>query len=83
MKDDNKVLTPDGKVLDRSKQTYLSGQEAQDVKDTIAGRKREREDRVAKSKEVISEIYENQKRVDKTRTDGEFYYILEDDGESA
>lgn len=78
---DNKVLTPDGKVLDRSKQVYLSGQEAQDIKDTIAGRKKEREDRVAKSKEVISEIYENQKRVDKTRTDGEFYYILEDDGE--
>ncbi len=78
---DNKVLTPDGKVLDRSKQTYLSGQEAQDVKDTIAGRKKEREDRVAKSKEVVSEIYENQKRVDKTRTDGEFYYVLEDDGE--
>ena len=78
---DNKVLTPDGKVLDRSKQTYPSGQEAQDVKDTIAGRKKERGDRVAKSKEVISEIYENQKRIDKTRTDGEFYYVLEDDGE--
>ena len=78
---DNKVLTPDSKVLDRSKQVYLSGQDAQDVKDTIAGRKKEREDRVAKSKEVVSEIYENQKRVDKTRTDGEFYYVLEDDGE--
>nr|DAG99946.1 MAG TPA: Structural protein [Crassvirales sp.] len=78
---DNKVLTPDGKVLDRSKQVYLSGQDAQDVKDAIAGRKKEREDRVAKSKEVVSEIYENQKRVDKTRTDGEFYYVLEDDGE--
>lgn len=78
---DNKVLTPDGKVLDRSKQAYLRGQEAQDVKDAIAGRKKEREDRVAKSKEVISEIYENQKRVDKTRTDGGFYYVLEDDGE--
>lgn len=75
---DNKVLTPDGKVLDRSKQTYLNDQ---DVKDTIAGRKKEREDRVSKSKEVISEIYENQKRIDKTRTDGEFYYVLEDDGE--
>lgn len=78
---DNKVLTPDGRVLDRNKQKYLSGQEAQDVKDTIAGRKKEKEDRVAKSKEVVSEIYENQKRVDKTRTDGEFYYVLEDDGE--
>ena len=78
---DNKVLTPDGKILDRNKQRYLSGQEAQDVKDAITGRKKEREDRVAKSKEIISEIYENQKRVDKTRTDGEFYYVLEDDGE--
>lgn len=78
---DNKVLTPDGKVLNRSKQVYLSGQEAQDVKDAIAGRKKEREDRVAKSKEIISEIYDNQKRVDKTRTDGKFYYVLEDDGE--
>ena len=78
---DNKVLTPDGKVLDRSKQIYLSGQDAQDVKDTIAGRKKEREDRVVKSKEVVSEIYENQKRIDKTRTDGKFYYVLEDDGE--
>lgn len=78
---DNKILTPDGKVLDRSKQVYLSGQDAQDVKDAIAGRKKEKEDRVAKSKEIVSEIYENQKRVDKTRTDGEFYYVLEDDGE--
>ena len=78
---DNKVLTPDGKILDRSRQIYLSGQEAQDAKDTIAGIKKEREDRVAKSKEVISEIYENQKRVDKTKTDGKFYYVLEDDGE--
>ena len=78
---DNKVLTPDGRVLDRTSQKYITGQEAQDVKNTIAGRKKEKEDRVAKSKEVISEIYENQKRVDKTKTDGEFYYILEDDGE--
>ena len=78
---DNKVLTPDGKVLDRSKQVYLSGQEAQNVKDIITGRNKGREDRIAKSKEVVNEIYENQKRVDKTRTDGEFYYVLEDDGE--
>lgn len=78
---DNKVLTPSGRVLNRSNGQYLEGQEAQDVKDIIAGRKKEREDRVAKSKEVVSEIYENQKRVDKTRTDGEFYYVLEDDGE--
>lgn len=78
---DNKVLTPNGKVLNRTTQKYIEGQEAQDVKDVITGRKKEREDRIAKSKEVVSEIYENQKRVDKTRTDGEFYYVLEDDGE--
>lgn len=78
---DNKVLTPSGQVLDRTTQKYITGQEAQDIKDAIAGRKKEREDRVARSKEVISEIYENQKKVDKTRTDGEFYYILEDDGQ--
>lgn len=78
---DNKVLTPSGRVLNRSNGQYLEGQEAQDVKDAIAGRKKEKEDRVAKSKEVIGEIYENQKRIDKTRTDEEFYYVLEDDGE--
>ena len=78
---DNKVLTSDGKVLDRSKQVYLSGQEAQDVKDTIVGRKKEKEDRITKSKKVIGEIYENQKRVDKAKTDEEFYYVLEEDGE--
>lgn len=76
-----KALLPDGRVFDRNTKSYVVGQEAQDVKDTIAGRKKEKGDRVAKSKEVISEIYENQKKVDKTRTDGEFYYILEDDGE--
>ena len=79
---DNKVLTPDGNVLDRNKQRYLRGQEAQDVKDTIAGRKKEREDRVAKSKEIISEIYENQKRVEKPWTDGEWLYGLEEVGEA-
>lgn len=78
---DNKVLTPNGQVLDRTSQKYITGQEAQDVKDTIAGKKKEREDKVAKSKKIISEIYENQRRIDKTRTDGEFYYVLEDDGE--
>ena len=70
-----------GQVLDRTSQKYITGQEAQDVKDTIAGKKKEREDKVAKSKKIISEIYENQRRIDKTRTDGEFYYVLEDDGE--
>lgn len=40
---DNKVVTPDGRVLDRNKQVYLSGQEAQDVKDAINGIKKKEE----------------------------------------
>lgn len=78
---DNKVLTPNGKILDRNRQIYIEGQEAQEVKDIITGRKIEREDRAIKSREIVGEIYENQKRVDKTRTNEESYYILEDDGQ--
>ena len=73
----NKVLLPSGQVLDRGTQKYLTGKEAQEVKDKIAGRERT----VRDSKKVIAQIAENQKKVDKTRTDGEFYYILEEDGQ--
>lgn len=73
----NKALLPSGQVLDRGSQRYLTGKEAQEVKDKIAGRERT----VGDTKKVIDQIVENQKRVDKTRTDGEFYYILEEDGE--
>lgn len=73
----NKILLPSGQVLDRGTQKYLIGKEAQEVKDKIAGRERT----VGDSKKVIAQIAENQKKVDKTRTDGEFYYILEEDGQ--
>lgn len=73
----NKVLLPSGKVLDRGTQKYLEGKEAQDVKDKLAGRKKTS----TNSKKVIAQISENQKRVDKDRTDGEHYYILEEDGQ--
>ena len=73
----NKILLPSGQVLDRGTQKYLTGKEAQEVKDKIAGRERT----VGDSKKVIAQIDENQKKVDKTRTDGEFYYILEEDGQ--
>ena len=73
----NKILLPSGQVLDRATQKYLTGKEAQEVKDKIAGRERT----IGDSKKVIAQIAENQKKVDKTRTDGEFYYILEDDGQ--
>lgn len=73
----NKILLPSGQVLDRGTKKYLTGEEAQEVKDKIAGRERT----VADSKKVIAQIAENQKKVDKTRTDSEFYYILEEDGQ--
>lgn len=73
----SKILLPSGQVLDRGTQKYLTGKEAQEVKDKIAGRERT----VGDSKKVIAQIAENQKKVDKTRTDGEFYYILEEDGQ--
>lgn len=73
----NKILLPSGQVLDRGIKKYLTDKEAQEVKDKIAGRERT----VADSKKIIAQIAENQKRVDKTRTDSEFYYILEEDGQ--
>jgi hypothetical protein len=78
---DNKVITPSGKVLDRTTQRYLSDEEAQRVKDAIVGRNSEREARLQEAERVISDIEENQKNVDKNRTDGEYYYVLEEDGE--
>lgn len=78
---DNKVITPSGKVLDRTTQRYLNDEEAQRVKDAIAGRNSEREARLQEAERVISDIEENQKNVDKNRTDGEYYYVLEEDGE--
>ena len=73
----NKILLPSGQVLDRGTQKYLTGKEAQEVKDKIAGRERT----VGDSKKIIAQIAENQKKVDKARTDSEFYYILEEDGQ--
>lgn len=78
---DNKIITPEGRVLDRNTGKYLTGEEAQRIKDKIAGRDEEAKNRVAKSKKVVAEIYENQKKVDKTRTDSNYYYVLEDDGQ--
>ena len=78
---ENKIITPKGDVLDRNTGHYLSGEEAQRIKDKIAGRRRETENRIAQSKRVIADIYENQKKVDKARTDKDYYYILEEDGQ--
>lgn len=70
------VLLPNGKVINRNTGQYVTGSEADNFKQKLSGRKQT----VADSRKVIDQIAENQGKVDKTRTDGEFYYILEDDG---
>lgn len=78
---ENKIITPNGDVLDRSTGHYITGDEAQRIKDKIAGKNKETESRIAQSKRVIADIYENQNKVDKARTDKDYYYILEEDGQ--
>lgn len=71
------TLLPNGKVLNRNTGQYVTGAASDKFKQKLADRKKT----VTDSKKVIDQIAENQAKVDKTRTDGEFYYILEDDGE--
>jgi hypothetical protein len=71
------TLLPNGKVLNRNTGQYVTGAASDKFKQKLADRKKT----VADSKKVIDQIAKNQSKVDKTRTDGEFYYILEDDGE--
>lgn len=78
---DNKVITPSNKVLDRTTQQYLSGNAAQSVRDILSGKAQEREAALARSRQTIDKIMQNQERVDKTKTDGEYYYIMEEDGQ--
>ena len=85
---DNKVITPSNQVLDRSTGRYLQGEEAQKVRDTISGKSstsnpvsEEAKAKKDKAKAIVAEIYKNQAKVDKTRTDNKYYYILEEDGE--
>lgn len=74
---DNKVVTPEGRVLNRTTGKYLTGEAAQKVKDDIANRNKQ----IADSEQVLQEIQANQVKVDKGRTDSEYYYIQEEDGE--
>lgn len=77
---DNKVITPQGRVLDRNTGRFLPDSEAQKIKDKIANRGKVADNNAIADK-VVADIYENQKKVDKSRTDDTFYYILEEDGE--
>lgn len=78
---DGKIITPSGRVLDRKSQKYLTDNKSKKIKDIIAGRNKTGLEKAKKIDKIVSQINENQKRVDKTRTDGEFYYVLEDDGQ--
>lgn len=77
---DNKVITPSGRVLDRTTGKYLTGTEAQTIKDKIAGIAKSNEERKAQTDIIKGRIYEDQKKVDKERTDSDYYYIQEEDG---
>lgn len=85
---DNKVITPSNQVLDRNTGKYLYGEEAQKVRDVISGKSstsksvsEEAKAKIDKAKAIVAEIYKNQAKVDKTKTDDKYYYILEEDGE--
>ena len=79
---DNKIITPQGNVLDRNTGAFLSEAEAKEVKDRIAERdNKDLQVQRKQAEDTIANIEENQKKVDKTRTDSESYYILEEDGE--
>ena len=77
----NCVITPSGDVLNRTTKQYLQGDEAQKVKDIINNRNNTQRQKQEKADRVIKRVYDAQKRVDKSRTDSENYYVLEEDGE--
>lgn len=74
---DGIALLPNGKVINRNTGAYLTGASADSFKQKLTKKKAT----IADSKKVIDAIAENQQKVDKNRTNGEYYYILEDDGQ--
>lgn len=71
------ALLPDGRVIDRNTGAYIEGSKAEELKRRLENRRIS----VTDSKKVIDTIAENQSKVDKGRTDSDYYYILEDDGQ--
>lgn len=90
---DNKIILPDGKVLDRTTGRYLKGAEGQKVKDKINGVKPQQtaqkkeedtevvEARKKRAEEITAEILDQQQRVNRSKTDGNYWYIEEENGE--
>lgn len=70
------ILLPNGKVLNRNTGKYLTGNDAEKFKRTLI----DRQNAQGEVKRVIDEIVQDQQKVDKGKTDSEFYYIMEEDG---
>ena len=76
---DNKVVCPNNRVLDRTTGTFLEGAEAQAVIDKVFGVTKKNQSE--KTKDTLAAIDKSQEAVDKSKTDSDYYYILEEDGE--
>lgn len=80
--DRNRIVLPDGRVLNRTTQSYLSQSEADDVKRAIEGRK----SKVAIIDSTLQKLQEDQQKV-KRNPDGTAdtssgsYMVLEEDGQ--
>lgn len=71
------VLLPSGKVYNRNTRTYATEKEASELKGILL-----KKDFAHKKAEVtLGRLRDDQSRVDKERTDSNFYYIKENDGE--
>lgn len=71
----NKILIQD-RILDRTTNTYLSGEAYTEAYNQIVGNTQ----KIKKTEAIIEEIYKDQIAVNKEKTDQDFYYITEDDG---
>lgn len=80
--DRNRIVLPDGRVLNRSTQSYLSASEADDVKRAIEGR----QSKVAIINSTLQKLQEDQQKV-KRNPDGTAdtssgsYMVMEEDGQ--
>lgn len=90
------VETPEGRYLDRIKEEYVSKQKYEESKKSVTknsdngSTQNSPQDKSGtpkvdisfeNSQKVIEQIREDQDKVDKTKTDENYYYVLEEDGE--
>lgn len=80
--DKNRIVLPDGRVLNRSTQSYLSTSEADDVKRAIEGR----QSKVAIINSTLQKLQEDQQKVKRNEdgtadTSSGSYMVMEEDGQ--